>query len=442
MKTKFSLSLDKTTEYLLALSGGADSVCLFHLLIENGIPFAAAHVNHGIRGAESDRDEEFCRALSKKYGIEFHLLCADVPAIAKERRESLEEAARNVRYDFFEKIMRENDIPFLLTAHNADDNAETLLLALTRGTSPSGACGIPKERELAFGSVIRPILHLSKAEITELCLNNSYEFVTDSTNADTAYSRNRIRQNVLPELARINPRFLESFARFTEAQREDSAFLDSLALEHIEQKKVTPETVAALPYPIASRVLSIMARGAGASPETAHIKAMLKAVRNAGSVPLPGSVIFLCRDGSMSFLPDTRTPKRNSAVYPEFDPILLCEGENAFGEGKITIVCGELTKDCPRVHNLSISESINLDRIKGQLSARPRREGDRILIGSMHKSVKKLISERLSHLPQDVRRALPVITDGEEIVWIPGLPVCDGYRAENGGAVLTLNYCI
>ncbi len=443
MKTKFPLSLNKTTEYLLALSGGADSVCLFHLLIENGIPFAAAHVNHGIRGPEADRDEEFCRALSEKHGVEFHSLRADVPAIASERGESLEEAARNVRYSFFEQVMREREIPVLLTAHNADDNAETLILALTRGASPSGACGIPRERELAYGSVIRPILHLTKAEITEYCRENSLEFVTDATNSDIGYPRNRIRSRVLPELAQINPRVLAAAARFTETQRADSEYLDSLAREHIASRGADRASLVSLPHPIASRVLNISACAVGARPETLHVKMMLDAVKEgAGSLTLPGGVSFTVSGDRFAFSPECREPKADRAVYPDIEPIALREGENRFGEGNITLVFGELTNDFAQVYNLSISAHINLDRIKGQLTATPRREGDRMVIRSSHRSVKKLISDTLRGLPLDQRRALPVIRDGEEIVWIPGLPVADEYRADPNARVLTLNYCI
>ncbi len=441
MKTKFTLSLDKTTKYLLALSGGADSVCLFHLLRENGISFAAAHVNHGIRGAEADRDEEFCRLLAGKYGIEFCLLGADVPAIAKERGESLEEAARNVRYSFFERVMREKDIPVLLTAHNADDNAETLLLALTRGTSPSGACGIPRERQLAFGRVVRPILSLSKAEIIEYCRAGGYDFVTDSTNSDTSYARNRIRRNVIPELTEINPRVLSAISRFLEEQRADAEYLDSLAEDFIEKYGLDCARLSSLSRSIACRVLRISAYRAGAKPEAVHIFEMLDAVRaGVGSVPLPGGVIFSVKDGRIEYSPECRIPKRDRAVYPEYARIALCEGENALPCGKIFLVSGELTNDFAQVYNLSISAHINIDRIKGQLSARPRREGDSILIGGRHRSVKKLISEKLSSLSLEARRALPVICDGEEIVWIPFLQVSDFYRAENDCKLLTVAY--
>lgn len=421
------LSLDKEKRYLLGLSGGADSVCLFHLLKEDNYTFSVAHINHGIRGSEADRDEEFCRMLAEENGIEFHLLRADVPAIARESGKSLEEAARRVRYDFFDRIMREEEIPVLLTAHNADDNAETLLLSLTRGCSPSGACGINPLRPLAYGEVQRPLLGYSKEEIVKFCHENSYPFVTDSTNSDISYPRNRVRRNILPELGEINPEFLAAFARFTEAQRKDSEYLSAEAEKYASEPNC--DTLASLPCPIASRALSIAAYRAGADPEAVHIEGMLDLARKKnGSLSLPGGIIASCTNGKIVFSPECRVPKTERPIYPDYEPIAIEFGENRVGGGIILLVRGKLTKIFAQVYNLSTSALINLDRIKGQLYARPRREGDRILIGGMHRSVKKLISEKLSNLPLEERRALPVLCCGEEIVWIPGLPVADTYR--------------
>lgn len=426
--TNITLSLDRGKSYLLGLSGGADSVCLFHLLKMGGYSFSAAHVNHGIRGAEADRDEEFCRELCRENGIEFYLLRRDVPALAKESGTSLEEAARNVRYSFFEEIMREKNIPVLLTAHNADDNAETLLLSLVRGCSPSGACGIAPTRKLGFGVVERPILACGKKDIVAFCRENSFDFVTDSTNADVSYPRNRIRQNILPELEAINPEFLAAFARFTELARADSEFLDREAEKYADA--LILDEIASLPHPVASRALAIAAHRSGASPEAVHIEKMMEmAKKGSGSLSLPGSVRAECRGGKIIFLSNTR--EKQASIYPDYEPIALNFGENIIPHGKLTLVSGELTNDSAQIYNLSTSALINLDRIKGKIYVRPRREGDRILLCGMHKSLKKLISEKLSCLSLEERRALPVICCGEEIIWVPGLEVADTYAGRS-----------
>ena len=418
-----TLSLDRDKRYLLGLSGGADSVCLFHLLLDGGYDFSAAHINHGIRGGEADSDELFCRQLCEKHSVKFHILRADVPSMAKERGESLEQAARHVRYDFFDKVMREHGIQALLTAHNADDNAETLLLSLTRGCTLSGACGIAPTRALSFGEVQRPLLIYSKEEIINFCREGAHSFVTDSTNSDVAYPRNRVRKSILPELRAINPEFLVAFARFTESARLDAEYLDAEAEQYADT--LVCDTLATLPRPIASRAVALGAYRAGAAPEAFHISQLLCiAQKKHGAVTLPGSVIAECAGGCIVFRKDTR--EKNAAVYPVWQEIPLYEGENPFPNGMLIIAHGKLTKISAQIYNLSTSSLINADKIKGHLIARPRREGDRILIGGMHRSVKKLISEKASHIGLSERRSLPVICAGDEIVWVPFVGVADG----------------
>ena len=173
----------------------------------------------------------------------------------------------------------------------------------------------------------------------------------------------------------------------------------------------------------------IAAHRAGASPESVHVEAMLEmAIRGSGSVSLPGALRAECRSGRIVFSSDTREKDRQ--IYPGYEPITLREGENPLPSGKLMLVCGKLTNDFSQIYNLSTSAHINPDRIKGRIYARPRREGDRILCDGMHRSVKKLISERLSSLPLEERRSLPVICDGEEIIWIPYLEVADPFRGD------------
>ena len=168
------------TPILLALSGGADSSALLFMLCEyckkSGAPLAVAHVNHMIRGEDAERDRDFCRSLAKKLGLPFYLLEADVPALAREHKRGLEEEARITRYEFFEKVMRENSIPLLATAHNATDNAETVIFNLTRGSGLHGMCGIPPTREFSGGRIIRPLLKMSKDEILAFCRENGIPF--------------------------------------------------------------------------------------------------------------------------------------------------------------------------------------------------------------------------------------------------------------------------
>ena len=193
---------------LVGFSGGADSTALLHLLKKyaelTGAKLYAAHINHCIRGEEADRDEAFCKSFAQELGVTFFSLRTDVPKIAEQTGESVETAARRVRYEYFDSLMSENNIHILATAHNADDNLETILFNIARGTGLSGLCGIPNIRPCANGVVVRPIINMEKREILNYCEQNSLKFVTDSTNVDTDYTRNKIRAQIIPVMREVN----------------------------------------------------------------------------------------------------------------------------------------------------------------------------------------------------------------------------------------------
>ena len=218
--------LEKGGTVVVGLSGGADSVCLTHALWsikdELDLTLVAAHVNHGIRGGEAQRDEDFCKAFCEKYGIEFKVLKADIPALSQQQGLGEEECGRKVRYEFFSSLAGENGK--IATAHNLNDNAETLLFNLTRGTALKGAGGIPPVRD----NIIRPLILTPREEIERYCADNSLSFITDSTNLKNEYTRNKIRNIIIPQLKEINSDAVSALAGFCEYAREDSVFLESL----------------------------------------------------------------------------------------------------------------------------------------------------------------------------------------------------------------------
>ena len=184
--------LEADAPLAVALSGGADSVALLHILTSEGQGRVhALHVHHGIRGAEADRDEQFCRLLCDRLGVPLCVVHTDVPALAREKGLGLESAARLARYDAFSAFLREQELPLLVTAHHADDQLETMLQHLMRGSGLRGLCGIPAYRALAHGAVARPLLQVTKAQILAYCEENGLEFVQDSTNDEPCCPRNR-----------------------------------------------------------------------------------------------------------------------------------------------------------------------------------------------------------------------------------------------------------
>ena len=382
------------TPILAGFSGGSDSTAMLHMLSVyakiTGAPIYAAHINHGIRGAEADRDESFCREFCDSLGIRLFVLRADVPAIAKERGESVETAARNVRYEFFEKIMTENNVPLLATAHNANDNLETMLFNLCRGTSLTGMCGIPETRPCGGGTVIRPILRMPKESILAYCEENGLSFVTDSTNTDTDYTRNMIRAEVIPALCRINAGAVRNSARLSETLVADSLCLESMKnmfLEGLcEGYSVETEKLNGSPDAIVNRALISLYSDIsdGGSLERTHIEALRRLSENAvphSSVTLPKGIEAVIENRRLLF----RKAEKKSDCEPYLIP--LSEGNNPISQTNCEIVIGH-SQNTKNVYKNSIPLSIDFAKINGSLFARSRRAGDKIRMGGMHKSVK------------------------------------------------------
>ena len=216
---------------LVAVSGGVDSMCLAQKVRLEGGPFAIAHCNFGLRGAESDGDEAFVTQWARKNGVPCHVKRFDTERYASERGVSVEMAARELRYRWFGQLCRENGYEGVAVAHHANDNAETLLLNLLRGTGLKGICGM-KDSSPLQGSVsirlIRPLLDFSRREIEAHAVRSGVDFRIDATNADTAIPRNRIRHAVFPQLAAINPSFRQTFGAEMKHFAQAGRLLDDL----------------------------------------------------------------------------------------------------------------------------------------------------------------------------------------------------------------------
>ena len=196
---------------LVALSGGPDSVFLLHFFnkFKNKfkIEIGAAHINHRLRGNDSERDELFCKAICDELSVPLHILRKDIKSYSKKKKISLEVAGRKIRYEFFEKISSENKYDKIVTAHNADDNAETVLLNLIKGTGIKGIAGIPVKRN----NIVRPILSLTKKEILDYLNENQFEYRVDESNLSNDFERNFLRNEVIPLIQKnINPAFSNS----------------------------------------------------------------------------------------------------------------------------------------------------------------------------------------------------------------------------------------
>ena len=298
---------------LLGLSGGADSSALLFMLSlyskQSGAKIYAAHLNHGIRGEEADRDETFCKEFANSLGVEFFSKKLDIPAIALQSNESIETAARTARYAFFDSIMESHNIKILATAHNADDNFETILFNITRGTGLQGLCGIPASRPAKNGIVIRPILSMEKSEIVEYCKANNVKFVTDSTNLVNDYTRNKIRNQVIPILKDINSSATKNASKMAQSLKEDALFMQNTADAFInsfsDSSAIDIKELSICPSAVINRVIMRLYSdfSGGQTLESIHVSAIKELAYKGvphSSVSLPNEIEAIIENGKTS----------------------------------------------------------------------------------------------------------------------------------------------
>ncbi len=457
---------DRARGVLVGYSGGADSTLLLRLMrdycAEHGIYIAAVHVNHRIRGDEAERDAEHCWRTCDTLGVDFRLVTADIPAMARESGRGLEEEARNFRYETFERLLSEDDrLNIAATAHNADDNAETLLFNIARGAGVDGLSGIPPMRAMGQYRVVRPLIYLSKKDIVAACESIGAEYVTDSTNSDTAYTRNYIRHTLVPAFEKLNPSFTDAVQRLTAAARKDAEYLTSLAEELARECEVSADHVtiqadklAGAPSSVASRaVMRMFSLVSETALSAKQIDAVMRLSESGDeiSVSLPDRMsASIVKRGGARYLVIGRTTGDDADVkIPE---ISLNPGLNELIPGKSAIYMyaesteiGEIEKYTGKLKNIyksSIRTELNSDKIKHILFVRSRADGDSWVYGGMTRKLKKLCNDR--GLGKTERDSLPVVCDDDGILWVPGFGTADRVSCpetgENVSGKITLCY--
>lgn len=420
--------LPQGTRVVAAVSGGADSTALLHFLcsLRQNTEFAptvyALHVNHGLRGAEAQRDEEFCAALCEKLGVRLFVRRFDVRDEAKRRGMTVEEAGRAVRYGCFEELGAQLDAR-VATAHTQSDSVETALLNFTRGTGLRGLCGIPPVR----GRIVRPLILDTRADTEAYCAESGLSFVTDSTNLERAYTRNRLRLDVLPVLQGINPSFPKTAGRCLEALREDDAFLTQLAHEKLCQAQADDMAwncgaLAALPPALRSRALMQAARLAGCpQPDARHLLALEALISSkVGRLQLAGGWFAVAARGVLSF-ENAAAERQTPAACPAspLAPGVLNSGPYTFRISE----CGaeELKNYFNFIHKEYLNFAIDCDKIKGIAVVRARGQGDflRPVGRGVAKTLKKWYNE--TGVPVEDRPSLPVAADENGVLWAFGL---------------------
>ena len=380
---------------ICAVSGGADSVAMLfalYLLREKlGITLEAAHFNHNLRGEESLRDETFVRELCARYEIPLHVASGEI----RPGKKGLEAAARDARYAFLESLPGK-----IATAHTADDNAETILMHLVRGTGLKGLGGIAPQR----GKLIRPMLGITRREVEDFLAEWHLPHVEDSTNETDAFLRNRLRHHVMPLLAAENPRIAENLSQMALRLREDEACLSRQS--HYETLPEV-ETLRTLPSAVRSRMLERFLKENGVrEPEDVHIaqaEALVFSDSPSASAAFPGGVTLSRQYGRLTANPTGEA----------FTPVTLtCPGSAEAAGIRIT---------CEPAGKLAQSENLLTVCPVGKISIRPRQTGDKIRLSGGSKSLKKLFIDR--KIPAAVREQIPVVCDETGILGVYSIGV-------------------
>jgi len=430
----------------VALSGGADSVALLCVLNELSseleISVSACHINHCLRGEESDGDQLFCQTLCERLEIPFEAVSVDVKGYCLENKLSTEEGARKLRYD---ALLNKCKAGKLATAHTLSDNAETVILNMVRGTALDGLCGIPPVRD----NIIRPLIYCTRSDVEDYLRSIDVGYVTDSSNLGDDYRRNKIRHHIIPAFKDFNVSFEETIGRMCDSLREDKEFLNSLAdsvlknaeipqhkmnnvisqrLKDIYPLKVSYDINIILSEnkPVIMRCLRMMLERSGISYDAKrlHLMETLIAEQN-GSINLSDDSVFICGNGRAEIIKSFPALKvlENKISFNSKDFVLQITDDL-----KPKLEIRELTEKEIKlfVNNrpLRFKNAIDCDKINGVVTVRGRRPGDkyRLINGKYTTTFKNLFNS--ASLPAAVRDSLIVLSDESGVIWLEGFGAC------------------
>lgn len=416
---------------LCAVSGGADSMCLLHMLWsarrELGIEIVAAHYEHGLRGEESLRDAEFVEGFCRDNNILCVVSHGNVAEYAEKNGLGTEEAARRLRYEFLEKTASELGCDRIATAHNADDNAETVIFNLCRGTGLAGLCGIPPVR----GRIVRPLLDMTRADIERYLDSNGIPHVEDSTNALDDYSRNIIRHRVTPTLRELNPRFAEAALRTSELMRQDADFIDGAARELIggnfDGESVDAHFLGTLHPTLSGRVIRMLCPQ---SLSQTHVEAALELTRGSGLAYLDLPGIRLRREQGRIYF--------GSGEHIEIKERRLIPGETLRIPEAGLVIRTDMIEKGEEINGLFKTYLFKFDGICGNMFVTSRRNGDRIspVDRNCTKSLKSLFTE--AGMTQRQRDLTPIIRDEKGVIAVCGLAVDRRVAPTTGDRVIRI----
>ncbi|GLC29941.1 tRNA lysidine(34) synthetase TilS [Clostridium omnivorum] len=424
---------------IVAVSGGPDSICLLHILHtlkdEFNLELIAAHVNHCLRGKEADEDEKYVEEYCKKNDIKFFSKRVDINRLAMERNLSSESAGREARYEFFHKLMKEHNADKIALAHNANDQAETVLMRIMRGTGIEGLVGIKPVRGNIF---IRPLINITRDEIENYCMENNLKPRIDKTNLENIYARNKVRLELIPYIKEnFNEDIVNTLNRLSQTVSTDNDYLEYISIQSFKKycdkncdkviinKDAFKEHEAVITRVIRHALLSL--KGSLNNFEKVHIYDIIHIQNNSTGkkVVLPENIIAQNNYGNIELY----IREENKKVTLNNEYVLEVNCSKFIEELNITVTLQLLLdKRKINVKEQNYIKYFDFDKIKGEMLLRKRKDGDRFTPLGMRgsKKLKDLFIDL--KIPQPERDSIPLICFGEDIAWIVGYRLSDKFK--------------
>lgn len=393
---------------LCALSGGADSIAMTQLLWESreqlGIRLAAAHFIHGLRPEDAPEELELVRQFCRQRQIPLTVGQGDTRAYCQQNRCGIEEGARQLRYEFLRQSASQLQYSWIATAHHLDDNGETVLLNLCRGTGLRGLGGIPPKRD----GLIRPLLTVSRRQIEQYLAEKRIPYRNDPSNESEQFARNRLRRQVLPQLRQVNSRALEHLGQAACRARQDEQYLEQLASDFVRQNsrpgRIPAAALAQAPPSLSLRAVQLLYRqnGGVAVLSDSHRQAVLDLCQKGPSaqLALPGDIAVRRQYEWLVFGPENDKNAEKALAFP---PQLLQPGKPVCQNGwQVTLYRGEAPPG-------QQGQLVAFDRLMPPVVLRSRQQGDCICQGGHRKNLKKWMIEQ--KIPAGLRDGLPLVCD-------------------------------
>lgn len=409
--------LSLSDSVLVGLSGGADSVALLVCLTELGYNVSAMHINHNLRGEESDRDERFCVELCKNLGIHLTVKSVDVKGYCQGNKLGIEEGARELRYRSFSTAKTDK----ICTAHTLSDSVETMLINLIRGTALKGLCGVPNKR----GNIVRPLIDCTREEVEAFLSERNIGYVTDSTNNSNDYTRNKIRHLVVPKLAEIskeqNGSLYQNISKTLNSIKLDEDYLSTeaenlLKRAQTDENAFNYEVIFSSHEAVLNRMLVLILKRYEVEVSAAKLEDLKRACEEGKKINLKKNVYASVKSGKLTITGEEEKPQ---VYYKEISFENTNKVSEFFLGRRVKICLIERDSKESNVHNMFTKKDIDYDKIKGKIFLRNRKSGDKIRLAErgLTKSLKKLFNESI---PLEERHKVAVLSDDDGVIYVEG----------------------